>query len=681
MSSSFSEKVLNKCFPLGKAWCLFLLHGIILLEMSALNYNAAIGPFTWFFGCFFFLLTLYRPFWGVWFFVAMVPFLSGLSIVKGCAGTSLFFNFVYLAWFPRYFFKKKNSQVETITSRLNLLLTVVVLLNVFLAVGRLVEWPMPSRYWLEWASSFPFYNQAEPLWQVSAALILLKGLVLFQMVEHGLTDPGRWRCFSRVIYVQAICIVAFSLFQLITYKGDKSGFSGLQMPFNDIHSYGSVVVLLFVVFVVVFLHIAKAYRGRIGECGGDDGNRWLKFCLVVNGLLAAIFFCFCFYSSSRMTWLAMGLMLFLVFVKTVRTKRHIFTGIAFLVVIYSVATLFAPALLQSNKYYVHKIGTMLTITEFPRNRNVIARVNLWERSLRMLKSSPLIGVGIGNVYRNIRFFKGRSKRLLDSENSHNYYLQIAAELGFPGIVIFIFLLLSVCCVPRRGPPRGNEIPAGEIPVTVFRYGLGAYLLTMLTGHPLLLPCQQFIFWPVVAVISRGLHLFGYVRAKDDGKRNMVVGLAIVGLLFYFVGFGLNMQKFTPWTMPVTYGFYAEENWAGKPMRWMSGTAEYSLPADREKLILRVVALPFNSGGPEGLTLTVRVNDRVVDRVHFIEGGSRLLFYDLSSVKGRKKVDFWVDRVFRPRDIGLSKDTRLLGVAIGELEKMPALPALPLLLFK
>lgn len=100
------------------------------------------------------------------------------------------------------------------------------------------------------------------------------------------------------------------------------------------------------------------------------------------------------------------------------------------------------------------------------------------------------------------------------------------------------------------------------------------------------------------------------------------------------------------------------------MRWMAGKAEYYMPEKTKKINLKVVAQSFNSQKPEGLTLTVSLNNAVVETVHFAEEGAKNLSYDVSAINSRKiKVNLSVSKVFCPQKIGLNKDSRVLGVAL------------------
>lgn len=100
------------------------------------------------------------------------------------------------------------------------------------------------------------------------------------------------------------------------------------------------------------------------------------------------------------------------------------------------------------------------------------------------------------------------------------------------------------------------------------------------------------------------------------------------------------------------------------MRWMAEKAEYYMPEKTKKINLKVVAQSFNSQKPEGLTLTVSLNNAVVETVHFAEEGAKNLSYDVTAINNQKiKVNLAVSKVFCPKKIGLNKDSRVLGVAL------------------
>ena len=459
MASCLSSKVWDGVLLQSRKIPLFVFFAILLVELSAFFYNSPLDLFTLLIAGSLFLLTIFKPFWGVWGFVALVPFLNGWFVVKGIGGTSLAFTAVFLAWFPRYLLKDRNSNPESPTSSFTFIFAIIVFLNLCLCSTRFVEWPMPSRYWLEWASSFPFFTQADSLWQVNAALILLKGMVLFRMVEIEITGYQHWRVFTRTIYVQAVCIIGFSLFQLVNFKANGVSYIGLSLPFSDIHSFGSTVVLLFIVFIVIFLNTPGKNRSNNAILSRSVKNRFER---VFVGLVALLLFFLCLYSSSRVTWLAMGVVLFFVFVQRVKNKTVILFSVTALLLVYIAGNFFVPRLLSSDNQSLYRLGTILNVKAVTSDATLRIRYNLWNRSLMMVKEYPLTGIGIGNVYRNIQFYKDDTENQLQAENSHNYYLQIAAELGVPALIVFLCILFSLYPKQAKSAIRNEQRFSGKL---------------------------------------------------------------------------------------------------------------------------------------------------------------------------------------------------------------------------
>jgi len=655
---------------------------LLLLEFVAVFHNSSAPVLTLAVVTIFFLATLFSSFWGIWAFVATIPFINGFFVMKGWGDVSLPFVGVYLAWFPKYICKNKSFQYpNSVVFLVNLLVTIIVL-NVCLVFIRIVEFPIPSHAWFEWFLYFPFVNQKDNLWQINAALILLQGLLLFRMLVIEITSRHQWNTFTKTIYVQAVIIVGFSLLQFINFKTRGSEYLGLYLPFNDIHSYGSYAVLLLLIFTSFLLN--KITTKLVGNEDQPDKGI-IKYNLagvrcflskiaghfyvmsskrVTNGLFAIIFFFLCCYSSSRTTWIAMGVTLFFLVITSIKNRKLII-GLGFFVVLALIAgNLYSPKLLQSNNASLARLGSFLNVSKINKEKSLLIRFELWDRSIEMVKDYPLAGVGLGNFYRNNVYYKDSSLGKWDSENAHNYYLQLLAELGIPGLILFLSILFALYSRQCTLPVGKTESLLHKDSVKPFLYGLSAYLITMLTGHPLLISTQQFLFWAIVAIIVKGHMLTsGNEELKRPGNKILKITAVFVFSLFVF-GFIKNLYKKEPWTIPVEYGLYSVEKMHGARMRWMAGKAEYYLPETAQKLNLKVVAQPFNSQKPEGLTLVISINDHVVDQVHFVEGGTETLSYDLSSVdKGDIKVNLEVTKVFCPKKVGLNNDSRILGVAL------------------
>jgi len=126
------------------------------------------------------------------------------------------------------------------------------------------------------------------------------------------------------------------------------------------------------------------------------------------------------------------------------------------------------------------------------------RVPLWKAGVRMMATDPLFGVGVGRFYDLSPNYAASVLAVIwrPRENAHNNFVQTLAELGVPGLMFFVFVVGGAWIASARAArtDRDWSLPAS----------IGTFLLTCLTGHPLLVIEAAFPFWTVVGLAaSRG----------------------------------------------------------------------------------------------------------------------------------------------------------------------------------
>ena len=82
------------------------------------------------------------------------------------------------------------------------------------------------------------------------------------------------------------------------------------------------------------------------------------------------------------------------------------------------------------------------------------RAEFLETSLRMWATSPVLGVGVGTYYeRSSEFMPPGIRAIYGRENAHNYYLQVATELGVIGFAVFLWWLGAALARVWHGAQR------------------------------------------------------------------------------------------------------------------------------------------------------------------------------------------------------------------------------------
>lgn len=148
-------------------------------------------------------------------------------------------------------------------------------------------------------------------------------------------------------------------------------------------------------------------------------------------------------------------------------------------------------------------------------KSAFGRILLWKVSLNMIVENPIVGVGFNkfdvayNNYQADYFAKGNGsnteKLLADNvRHAHNEYLQIGAEIGLIGLLIFLGIIFSALkfSVINNDPNTVRQLTEKVIINISAKAGLIALLVFSLFSFPLhILPnLINFIF--ILAVISK-----------------------------------------------------------------------------------------------------------------------------------------------------------------------------------
>jgi len=128
-------------------------------------------------------------------------------------------------------------------------------------------------------------------------------------------------------------------------------------------------------------------------------------------------------------------------------KILIFILIAVLIMTF---LLVLPNPLNKDGTFLSKISSRLSLDKLTQSKPILRRIATWKFTALMIKDHFLMGSGIGTFKYNTlkyqaKFFEQGDNRSIYphgfAEKSHNEYLQLWAELGIIGLLIFIWLLI------------------------------------------------------------------------------------------------------------------------------------------------------------------------------------------------------------------------------------------------
>jgi hypothetical protein len=171
-------------------------------------------------------------------------------------------------------------------------------------------------------------------------------------------------------------------------------------------------------------------------------------------------------------------------------------------------------------------------------------------SIRLIEARPVFGSGVGRYYALSRLaLTPWLASTYGEENAHNYFLQTCAELGVAGLIVLTWLIVTALrpAIAALRDSSRDYVSAGLLA------GALAYLITCVSGHPLLLRESAFPFWTVLALVlvtSRTP-----LPAPPRSRIVTAAGLLACVLVFVSIPYRLDMvrvrldashQGFGPW---------------------------------------------------------------------------------------------------------------------------------------
>ena len=155
------------------------------------------------------------------------------------------------------------------------------------------------------------------------------------------------------------------------------------------------------------------------------------------------------------------------------------------------------------------------------------RVGLIRTGLRMIRAYPAFGIGLGEFYPNSAHYS--SPALLAQfpviasrgENAHNNFIQIAAETEIAGGLAFAWTLAAALLLGAHRAMHEHD--------RLLRFvlaGLVAFVLTMMGGHPLLVPEAAYIFWLIAGTAAgAGAGAAATAPVATSGRRRWKIAAA------------------------------------------------------------------------------------------------------------------------------------------------------------
>jgi len=153
-------------------------------------------------------------------------------------------------------------------------------------------------------------------------------------------------------------------------------------------------------------------------------------------------------------------------------------AVAVLGALLGLALYLAPPAFWTRIKGLRKVTSVQTIGEMDPEGSARQRFEVLQTAVRIIQDHPVLGVGLGAY----ELANARYNPALGTLDTHNTYLHILAETGWPGLVLFLALVASVVSAVRDVRRRAARVlPAQAETLRWLQYALVGHLIAAVFG--------------------------------------------------------------------------------------------------------------------------------------------------------------------------------------------------------
>ncbi len=349
-------------------------------------------------------------------------------------------------------------------------------------------------------------------------------------------------------------------------------------------------------------------------------------------------------------------------------RKAVFVLCAVLLVTLCSAFLFKDAALSSLTVAAQKLG-FADLAAL--NLALVYRPEIFAAAIKIFTMFPLLGIGQGEFYRQASNHELTQSYYLsleqNGENAHNYFLQILAENGLIGFLLFALMVFYPLWKAKN---KKLLIPA--------LIALGAVFVSNLYGHSMLVRENLFLATVFIALmyawltpdnIKSSSSQHGLKFNKNIISITLITGIVVI--LYFTIKETIQTFRSFPFNID-TQCFKSKKI---QPDGWTSGVVEMPLPAEATGMNFKVTAMqPAPIKTPLTATLSLSRNgDELISSqsLMFDPRGNNAFEISLPenhaiNYADRYRVTLRLNHCFIPRNLGNTPDGRRLGVKLEDI---------------
>ena len=325
-------------------------------------------------------------------------------------------------------------------------------------------------------------------------LFLAGPLLYFTIVNNIYNERQINRIIGAVIIVGAL----FGIYGILQYNGidflfwignvERGKVFGL---FGNAGYFAEYLILPLPITISLFL-VSK--------------NKTIKILLLIGILTMASTIALTFTRTPYLSLVISFIFMLLLFV--ISRGKEFFTDnkkifiVVFLAIIIIISLIVVPNPLNKPGTVISKIKSRASVNQLSQDYSIRRRIATWKFTMLLIKDHPLLGSGIGSFKYNslkyqAKFFDQGDNRALYpygvADKTHNEYLQLGAELGIIGLIIFIWLIFAYFNYGLKILKREKDRYKQGIIIGLMG-SVMAFLVDSIFWFPLHHSFTSFLFW-------------------------------------------------------------------------------------------------------------------------------------------------------------------------------------------
>jgi hypothetical protein len=262
----------------------------------------------------------------------------------------------------------------------------------------------------------------------------------YYLTRRLVTSESRFRQLTAAIGYMGAYIIIICLVESVLYRGYVDRWSG-EFEYHRVTGLFEKRDLLAIVMAVVFFAVlAELFGGK----DSTDGKRALPRSVSWFVILLAPVVTLLTYTRGSWVGFAMGLgvMLFLG-----RRLINFSSKIGFI----GIALILLPVILVGVKFVASKDFTEGRVGNVA---NLYGRFATWQATIDEAAKNPVFGIGLNNLYSELRTEKTEYGGFSGYTTPHNAFLAIFAELGLAGLLLYLAITTAIFQMGLRLYRRG-----------------------------------------------------------------------------------------------------------------------------------------------------------------------------------------------------------------------------------